>query len=138
MKKIYWFLIGVVLLTAATFLLAKNPRYIWFVFDYTVHQECRKSGGTWRIGRTVLEKGYCYRKFGDGGKACISNQDCEGDCFLPGGLRTDEAQPKNEEGYLIGECVRDSDQLSSSCFRLASLPEQVKKAPLSDTCIDGF
>ena len=137
MKKINWILIGTILLVGIAFLI-KNPRYFWYVADSAVHQECRQMGGTWRIGRTVLEKGYCYQEFPDGGKVCISDQDCEGDCFLPGGLRADETQPKDENGYFIGECLRDTDQLSSSCFRLASMPEPVKEAPLYGTCIDSF
>lgn len=138
MKKIYW--IGgivIILLLGAWYLVFRHPRVLWAVADAGKHMECERKGGDWVWAHTFLERGYCNHTFADGGKPCITNDECQDDCFLPG-FDPANATQRDANGYLIGKCVHSTETKGTGCFLLASMPEPVTEPPMYATCIDSF
>ncbi len=92
--------------------------YIWF---YRIDRiGCGEKGMSMRVGNGLTGYyQYCVTEYSDGGKSCISSDECQGDCVI-----------NNERTQA--NCENDSD---STCGEKGTIIENCPLDNTKDTCV---
>lgn len=136
--KKYW-LLGILLLISLGFIVSVTVAlYMVYTITDTTSEEqaCAQKGGTWDSDHSplpVMDPRYyhCVLHYKDANKACTSNADCQGFCYVPL-----NSAKHDHNGYVLGKCVSSSDPIQG-CVAAASLPQPLKELPAdSGMCVD--
>lgn len=68
---------------------------------------CARQQGTWSPPNYGDVQYHCTIRYDDGGKSCVSNPDCRGQCIINNTFPTTEIH-YDDKGYIFGKCTYDN------------------------------